>query len=257
MVSKPGVNEVKKIALVSVYANAKVPESKGRGLVKNWEDSFKMQVAEDFLGIHSKSFRTIGWEVVNPDYVLHSAEYNDAFNKKPDTGNRTMNNVLSFVDNLAKTGYRNTFFSPAGMLPVQFSKSNGKCYGNTCGERPEQTLASFAKELNVDAVAVIQIDYCYEGGTLTSFGGMGQAFMTAATSIKVVNQSGEVVVNMPELGMCSKSKSRARSQRSMPMNGGDLVFAFQKQGKIRDMFRESAKSSSDLVMNQIRTAMHH
>lgn len=49
IVKKPEVYKVKKVAILSLYADQKVPEAKGRGIVMDWDDKVRMQVAEDAL----------------------------------------------------------------------------------------------------------------------------------------------------------------------------------------------------------------
>lgn len=260
IVKKPEVNQVKKIAILSVYANDKVVEAKGRGLVQNWDQTFKMQVAEDFLVIYKNSFKKIGWTVVEPTEVLASPEYKAMFEvKKAETGNETVNKVTNFLGGigagLIESSNKRNFFSPAGMYAIPFPAKEGNCYGDDCPPPPQKKLADLAAKLNVDAIAVVQIDYCYEGGGWTSFGGLGEAFMTAATSIKVVNKKSITVVDMPALQMCDKSDNRGNSTNSMMMNGGNLVFLTASKEKLRAMFKQATVSSALLTIKQIRDEM--
>lgn len=258
-VKTPEVHEIKKIAILSVFASDRVVEMKGRGSVQNWDQTFKMQVAEDALKTYQANFGKLGWSVVNPQKVLASAAYKKAFNPSVaavDTGNETANKAINFLGGIARTiaeeKQKADYFTPAGMYPIHIADKTGNCYGNACPPDPGSTLADLAKGLGVDAVAVVQVDYCYEGGTFTSLGGAGEAFMTAATSIKVVNKKGDLVVNMPNLSMCDKSPNRAPSINSMLMNGGNLVFAFSSKEKIRALFKQSTLTSAKLAIEQIQ-----
>lgn len=256
IVMKPEVHSVKKVAILSVYANDKVSEKKGRGFVKGWKPEFKMQVAEDILQTHSNKLTELGFKVVDSQEILASDAYKKAFEVKPVTKNETVNRAVAFIGNLAKDAHRARFFAPSGMHPIVFQEDNSNCYGNACETPPQEKLAEFAKKLNVDAVAVVQVDFCYEGGTFTSLGGAGEAFMTAATSVKMVNRSGDVVVNMPIVPMCGKADNRAESKNSMLMNGGDLVFISASASKLRNMFSQSSKQSAELAYAEISKAMN-
>lgn len=136
-VKKPEVNQVKKIAILSVYANDKVVEAKGRGMVQNWDQIFKMQVAEDFLAIYKSSFKKIGWTVVEPTEVLASAEYKAMFEvKQVETSNETVNKVGNFLGDigskLMERSNKMNFFSPAGMYAIPFPANEKNCYGDCC-----------------------------------------------------------------------------------------------------------------------------
>ncbi|MBN8537716.1 MAG: hypothetical protein J0M15_11740 [Deltaproteobacteria bacterium] len=258
-VKKPEVNQVKKIAILSVYANDKVVEAKGRGMVQNWDQIFKMQVAEDFLAIYKSSFKKIGWIVVEPTEVLASAEYKAMFEvKQVETSNETVNKVGNFLGDigskLMERSNKMNFFSPAGMYAIPFPANEKNCYGD-CPPSPKKKLADLAAKLKVDGIAVIQIDFCYEGGSWTSLGGLGEAFMTAATSIKVVNKNAVTVVEMPTLQICDKSKNRAESTNSMVMNGGNLVFMTASKEKLRNMFKQATSKSAHLAMKQLGDQM--
>ncbi len=251
IVKKPEINSVKKIAILSVYANDKVVEAKGRGFVKGWKSNFKMQVADDLLKIHKKTLRSLGWRVMDPDKVLTSKAYKKAFKIKRKDG-KPAGKTMKFLASIAKNIHRNKFFSPAGMFPVQFTKSNKTCYGNGCKISAEQRLAAFAKKLKVDAVAVVQVDFCYQGGTWTSLGGAGQAFMTAGTSVKMVNKKGVVVLNTPSIAICGDNKYRRKSKSSTGMSGGNLMVGLTKKTTLRRMFKESARASARSFAAHIR-----
>ena len=58
-------------------------------------------------------------------------------------------------------------------------------------------MADLAKELGVDAVVLIGMDYCYTGATAVL--GNGTAKMTAGSWVKAVNPDRQIVVDMPML----------------------------------------------------------
>ncbi|HYX35121.1 MAG TPA: hypothetical protein VE954_18650 [Oligoflexus sp.] len=253
IVQKPEVNEVKRVAIVSLYANDKVARADGRGLVKDWPNDMKIQIADEALRIFSREFQSIGWEVVNPDAVIQSEAYQSAFKVegvKPDS-------TLGMLANMAQDAYARSFFTPAGMLPIVLNDKEVRTthMGNVASERDVKAkLANMAKTLKVDAVALVQLDYCYKGGTW-SLGGTGAAVMTAKSSIKAVNQKGDVVVKMQDLRECDE-EDRSVSTSTTGMIEGNLIFpkSFTKGG-LRDMFIEATGASAKVSMENLQKAL--
>ena len=109
-----------------------------------------------------------------------------------------------------------------------------------------------AKKLGVDAVVLIQLDYCYGGGTFSLLG-TGQAVMSAASSIKAVNQKGDMVVNMPAIPRCDGK--RGESETSAVMINGNLQFTTSAKDKFRKMFIEATRASAAMTVEEIRKAI--
>lgn len=257
IVKKPEVGQVKRAAIISLYANQKVPKSGGRGAVTGWDEKFKHQVAGEAIHIAAAEFGKIGWAVINPDKVVQSEEYQAAFRPKPVPGvspKSTVGRALSFVQTAAQDLHARAFFTPAGMQPVQIDdKSANTTYLGNNSRDPKQILAKFARQLNVDAVIVVQLDYCYQGGTYSMLGN-GEAVVTAASSVKAINQNGELVINMPSIQECGGD--RMESKGTATMIGGDLVFAKMAPEGFRKMFAEATALSVAATMQKIQEAMH-
>ena len=199
IVTKPQVNAVKKAAIVSLYANEKVPNADGLGVVRDWDNSLRLQVADDALLTFANELQGTGWQLVAPDSVIQSKEYQDTFAIPEKAADSKMGKLASLMQNV----YRRQYFTPAGMWPIQLDdrEANTHYFGDAAKSNPKQRLAEMAKKLNVDAVIIVQLDYCYDGGTFSLLG-TGEAVMTAASSVKAVDRNGDVIINMPSPPMC-------------------------------------------------------
>jgi hypothetical protein len=256
IVRKPEVNQVKKVAILSVYADQSVPENKGRGVVKGWDDGIRIEVAENALALAEQEVAKLGWNVVPGREVIQSPEYQQAFKIEAPAESGQVGSALASLGNVLQKARMRAFFTPPGMHPIQLQSEQGKnssCFGNNCPEDPKVKLAAFAKQLDVDAVVVVEFDYCYAGGTW-SLGGTGQAKMTAASAIRAVNKDGQMVIDMPAIPRC-EGNTRAESQAWMAMNGGDLLYALSSKDNIKTMFTEATAASLDKSVTMVQTAM--
>jgi hypothetical protein len=256
IVRKPDINKVTKVAVLSVYANETVPEKNGRGTVKDWDNQFRMEVAESALAAAESEVGRLGWQVVSGKDVIQSPDYQDAFRPKASTGNETANQALEGLARLAQHVRNNNFFTPPGMHPIQIGGEKGKynsCVGNGCAEDPKAKLADLAKKLDVDAVVIVELDYCYQGGTF-SLGGTGEAKLTAGSNIRAVSRDGQMIIDMDDIPRC-EGKTRSESENSMLMNGGDLIFLSASREKMKAMFTQATVGSLQKSVGQVQSAM--
>lgn len=250
IVTKPDIDRVKKVAILSLYADQKVPHEKGMGVVTHWDNKVRLQVAEDALTTYQKELGKLGWQVVSPQKVLESREYQQAFavpEVKPDSGAGKFASLLKNV-------YQQQFFTPAGMLPIPLddSAANTRYYGDLAQDNPRTRLGGMAKKLGVDAVVLIQLDYCYGGGAFSLLG-TGEAVMSAGSSIKAVNREGTMVVNMPAVARCDGA--RGESKTSALMVNGNLQFTSSARDRFCKMFIEATRASAAITVEDIRKAM--
>jgi hypothetical protein len=250
IVMKPDIDRVKKVAILSLYADQKVPNEKGMGVVTHWDGKVRLQVAEDALNTFQKEFSKLGWQVMSPQKVLESKEYQQAFAAPAVDPN---SNTGKFA-NLLKNVYQQQFFTPAGMLPIRFddSSANTTYYGDLAKDNPKLRLGGMAKKLGVDAVVLVQMDYCYGGGTFSLLG-TGQAVMSAGSSVKAINQQGDMVVNMPTVPMCGGT--RGESETGAVMINGNLQFTSSSKDRFRKMFIEATRASAALTVAEIQKAI--
>jgi hypothetical protein len=239
------------VAVVSLFANERVPERKGRGVVKDWSDQFRMQVAESALDIFTAHLKSMGWNVMSSQQVTSMPVYQKTFKPRTVAGSETLGKVASFL----QQQHARSFFTPAGMFPIEIADKdmNTHYYGDTSHD-PKKLLGAFAKKLNVDAVVLVQLDYCYGGGTWSMLG-TGEAIMTAASSIKAVNRNGDLIINMPSIPVCG-GDDRAESKGTATMISGDLVFAKLSNDGFRKMFEEATQGSADMTFEKIQKAMN-
>lgn len=252
IVKKPQVNEVKKAAIISLYANEKVPNADGLGVVRDWDNSVRLEVADNALLTFANELQATGWQLVKPDSVIQSDEYQKAFAVSDKVAD---NSSLGKLASLMQNAYRRQFFTPAGMWPIQLDDktANTHYFGDAAKTNPKQRLAAMAKKLGVDAVIIVQLDYCYDGGTFSLLG-TGQAVMTAASSVKAVDRNGDVIINMPAPKMCDGK--RGKSDTSAVMIKGNLEFTHLAKDRFEKMFNEATRESAKLTVAEIQKAMN-
>jgi hypothetical protein len=250
IVMKPDIDQVRKVAILSLYADQKVPNEKGMGVVTHRDGKVRLQVAEDALNTFQKEFSKLGWQVMSPQKVLESKEYQQAF-AVPEVNPES--NTGKFAS-LLKNVYQQQFFTPAGMLPIQFddSSANTQYYGDLAKDNPRLRLGGMAKKLGVDAVVLVQLDYCYGGGTFSLLG-TGEAVMTAGSSVKAINQQGNMVVNMPTVPLCGGK--RGESETGAVMINGNLQFTSSSKDRFRKMFIEATRASAAMTVAEIQKAI--
>jgi len=143
MLKKPEIEEVKKIAVLSVFANATVPDKKGRGIVagEGWSDSLRLEIASNALQSFEENLKKMGWQVVPGNSVITSKEYMDAF-RPPQAENATVNKVMGFLTDMAEQQQRKATFSPPGMYPIFLDANEVDC-GRLVGiEQPRASAKS-------------------------------------------------------------------------------------------------------------------
>ena len=253
IVKQPEAAQVKRVAILSLYADERVPEAKGRGVVTNWNDTVRLQVAEDALNTFQREFYKLGWQVVPPTSVLQSQAYQKTFSIPEEAANTTGVKIASFL----LENYRSRYFTPAGMMPIplQGSGNSAQLFGSTPQKPSDQlALGQMAKQLGVDAVVLVQLDYCYQGGTFSLLGS-GEAIMTAGSSIKAVNRTGDLVVNMPTVERCGGD--RGESTSSAVMLNGNLQFTSIDKRRFRSMFIEATRQSASLSVAKLSEALRN
>jgi hypothetical protein len=250
IVKKPQVNNVKTAAIVSLYANEKVPNADGLGVVSKWDRHVRTEVAEDALLTFANELQVTGWRLVSPNAVVQSKEYQDTFAVPDEAADSAVGKLASLMTH----AYRQRFFTPAGMWPIQLDdrEANTRHFGDAAQDNPKQRLADMAKKLNVDAVIIVQLDYCYGGGFFSLLG-TGEAVMSAASSVKAVDRNGEVVINMPGLQSCEGD--RGESDTSAAMINGNLVLTHLGKKRFKKMFKEATRASAEITVEKIQKAM--
>src|SRR5204863_6367338 len=106
-------------------------------------------------------------------------------------------------------------------------------------------MADLAKNLHVDAVVLVGMDYCYTGATAVL--GNGTAKMTAGSFVKAVNPDRTVVVDMPLIEKRCDG-DRGESKATVAMIGGSIALgkAFAADTLIT-AFSEATEQSARLT----------
>lgn len=259
IVTKPDIHHVKRVAIVSFTAPQKVPYKSGRGEVSGWNEANRLAVADAAYDAFAAEFQKLNWDVIPKETIAGNATYKEHFQVKVTASESGIGKALN---TLATMSSESTWFSPTGLYPI-VREAKGKSGGGDVisldimnlsmkKEMPlEEKLKELAGKLDVDSVVAVQMDYCYDGGTL-SLGGTGTAVMTGISSIYAVNRKGIETVKMePIAGTCAGGDKRVESDASAGMVQGNLLFG---DARIQQMFREVAKKAAASNVKEIQEA---
>lgn len=255
---KPDGYQIKKVAIVSIYANHGVYNLKGGGglteglstlgsLIGN--DKMKEVIPTDFGGDHLiryslKAYETElakvnGWEVVPTTEVVKSAAY-QKYTERMEKYGRTMASLQKFGNAMWKT--------PKGMVPY----TGGHADDSSPDFKELQTLA---QELNVDAVAVVKLDFAYTphnaiGSSVAgNFGGTGTAKASVASSLKFVSKDGKIAVLTPEV--TKGAGQRHVSDETCILMAGNINFG----DKEKQMYMQAIDRTAQAWYQQITTEL--
>jgi hypothetical protein len=249
-VKAPDIFHIKRVAIVSLYANDLLSHASGRGQAVDWLPHMKRRIAEDALFTFAREFSKLRWSVVNPTSLRKSAAYKrfiaaDEAHRQEERGS-----FVAKAQGLSQLGVNQEYFSPVGMKPILVASSSALSRDTDLREM----LAAAAKEMGVDGVAVNHVDYCNhtDGAQLPE---ANQAQMTAAASIHVVGPKGDVLVSMPAVDMCGGQAMRAGSDTLAVMQENDLLFSEIDAAVGRRMFVEASQGSARISTEEIRQAI--
>jgi alpha-acetolactate decarboxylase len=109
----------------------------------------------------------------------------------------------------------------------------------------------------LDAIAVVELRYCYKTGML-AIAGSGQGFILADSFVKMISKHGVLVVNMPEIQACGKD--RIETDTGVGMWNGKIITGVSVAGiKVTDakarflqVFNEANKATARVTMEKIK-----
>lgn len=242
IVRKPEINGVKTVAIVSLSANEMVPWTGGRGRIENWPLESKQRVANLAYKAYSQEFKRLGWNVVPISKVTALAEYRQEFG--PLEAKADDNFLTKTVSALGQVAASKPF-TPPGLyaIPWEAPQERRKPASFSISFKSEKDvktkLAELAHKLNVDAVVLAYLDYCYTGSTAVL--GNGTAKMTAGGWVKAVNPDKVVVVDMPAIEKRCDGE-RGESEKTVAMVGGSIAFGKAFAGDtLVSMFQEATQ----------------
>lgn len=207
-VKKPDIDNVKKIAILSVtsneeYLDIEVAEGKKEtllGMVGNIiKDNVEM-INEGQVNVVTHGANALfqvlngieGWSVIPFDEVVNNEAVAEAFGNESKS---TMEKIESFADRIApRNGVRHVM--PKGMYEITYDDVEPA--GNTWvnGERIEapmlRKIGKLCGDLGVDAIAVAEYSFYYETGMMTTL--THNVTPIAYVNVVLVDKNGEKIL---------------------------------------------------------------
>lgn len=267
VLKKPDVLAVKRIAVVSFYANYEIydvksakSEKEGLNLLKavvmtqvraheQIETDARLQIATYGLKVFCDNMDAVDpWVVVPPAEVIESAPYKKFF--KADQGSELKNLIGEVGKKLAMTEW----VVPPGVERIPFemvAKTGSTSYvnGKEVHEEARAKVAQLCKALNADAVAIIQLDLAYKTGMLSGMSGtgifsgvLGRATPNVSAAMVMINQEGKIVAQTSPI--VRGGGERFESDDAAPMLKKGEVFLEDKKGKAVHAFDMAVEKSA-------------
>lgn len=261
IVKKPEIQNVKKVAIISVTAPQRVPHKSGRGEVKGWDKSNSRAISDQIYSAYVAEFKKLGWEIVPAAQLGALPAYQENFAPKLSKANNGFANTLN---KLSSMDAENMYLSPTGLFPVVWAEE-GKNRGtarldlaNLSLEKDKALktkMQEVASKAGADAAVLVQADYCYDDGSVwvgRANSGSGSAVLTGASAVYAVTPKGVEVIKMARIPASCGGQHRAVSDSSTPMAKGYLLFG---SDKIQKMFSEVAQKCAADNVKQIQNAI--
>lgn len=264
IVSKPDINHVKKIAIVSFTAPQTVPYRQAKSAVTIGFGSVNPQwVGDQALTAYTAEFKRLGWDAIPPAQLGALATYKENFEPKLSQANNVIADTLNKLSSMNMEG---AYFFPTGLQPVLWEEEKSSQtlrldLGSLSIAKPK-TLKTKMQELaakaGADAAVLIQAQFCYDDGALyigKLKSGTGTAVLVGNATIYAVNAQGVEVVKMKQLtGACGGAGGvfRIMSDTSTVMAGGHLV---SNEATLQKMFQEVLQKLAKDNVADIQAAM--
>lgn len=264
LVKKPEINAVKRVAIASLFASNEVIFKHGNEKYDSWSWETKERVAKMAHQAFEEEIKKLGWEAVPSSKVVASAAYQAEFGGteiKKDAN--LLEKGLAVVQNVQNRRY----FTLPKMTPIEWNKDGNKDRGVATFDlanmsfKTEKTLPErlekLANDLGVDAVILVEMDYCYGGGT--SVMGNGEAYILGQGTMYGVDKRGDNVITLPAMqSRCATDKFAGKSGHSTTMIGGKLTFGDRtsNQDKLVTMFYEATKNTARSIVKELDKAIN-
>lgn len=272
---RPAVDEVKTMAIVSVYMNrdfynVKAPKAQQGGLdlkraladagLKKTGLAEKMNLGREQQMIvshalmeYNKALSGVGrWKIMPITNVLKNPAYQKVFKDNQTSG---------FFDTLAKDLDRGGFITPADLPFFDANAAAGSrhtktTYGGDAKDPREQyrkVLADLAKALKVDAVAIVQMDMAYRFGKLGKLTVMGEtkAIPVVATRVVAVTKNGELAVNTD--GVSGGGGKRYEGPSTSLLEKGYIDLRDKNDRRV-NAYNEAVSKAADGMQQTLTTA---
>ncbi|MFH1283023.1 MAG: hypothetical protein ABII27_05105 [bacterium] len=273
---KPEVFSVKKIAIVSIYANSDLHDMKapknpkttlnvlkalmGKESDKSLEGSELVQIVTYGLKAYGEQLNSVqNWTVLPPLEVIKSEKYKKLMSQDDQS---FMGEILKVF----KNAEAEKWVTPVGMprIPADnLTYGKGKKVVIKGRKDPVkdliEKLAELCKELQVDAVAVIGLDLAYKKGMLSSMSGTGllsgvrgKATPAVASEIIIVSKNAKIAV---ETKLISQGVEYSTSNSAPMMLKGkpDLK---DSAGKSLEAYYKAVLKSAELIKGNIEKELN-
>ena len=257
---RPAIDNVKKIAIVSIYMNRDLYNIKSpkalqgentfarlaKGLVKGALQKVitkgereRNQIITYGAKVYAKQLRSIeNWQVISLKKVIINDAYKNLMS--PDTGKG-----IKFFQKTEGSYW----IKPKGMhhIPVSSVVQSGKrIYAGSAKDPTEdarKVMAKLCKSLGVDGVALVELDLGYRFGKVAKVTMFGKtsAKPTISSSVVVVTSDGSIAVNT---GLIVKGQGTRYEGKSVKMVEKDYPFFQHKDNKIVNSFNIAVEKSA-------------
>ena len=235
-VRKSEVTAVKRVAILSLFGNNSIYHGGNAEFSDDWGSSRKESAAGIAFDSFKKELKKLGWKVMDAHRAVDSPEYQNI--KAP-------RRILAS----STRGTSSAFFAMKGMRPFVFDKvdslPNAQETDTSDASEVLKHLGRMATLLGVDAVAIVEIRYCYQTAK-----GEEVAYVTADSALKLVDRKGVLIVNMPAIKHCGSGSARA--QQGAEMLGGKLMLTNLPRETFEKIFRQVSAATAERTVIRIQ-----
>ena len=260
IVKKPEIQQVKRVAIVSVTAPQNVPHKGGKGQVSGWNEANRLAIADQALAAYAAEFKKLGWDVIPTPQLSTLAIYKENFAPRI---SKAENGIAKALNSVVAFDADKMYFSPTGLYPVVWqddAKQEGTLrldLANLSLEKNKSLktkMQEVAAQAGADAAILVQADFCYEDGSFWvghAGSGTGTAVLTGASAIYGVTPKGIEVIKMKRI-VAPCGGDRVVSDSSTAMLKGQLLFSNEH---VQQMFQEVTRKAASENVKMIEKAM--
>lgn len=255
IVKKPDIYTVKKLAIISVYANNSIYNSKtmksdsGLNLAAlkhlvGKEDEIETdeitQIVTGGFDAYLNSLKKLKqWVIVDPKTVFNHPSY------------KTLGGA-GWIERLSYAQYTPAYNSKViHFLTVAKTGSMSYVNGKEVHEEARKELAQFCKALNVDGVAIIELDLAYKPGFLSSMGGTGvfksvkaPASPDVSAAMIIITKNGAIAAQTD--GIAKGGGNRFVGEKVSMLHQGKVALKSKDGENVKEYVRVIALSAEDL-----------
>jgi hypothetical protein len=239
VVQKAQLQAIHSAAVLSWFADQRVPEVRGQGVMRKLDGEIRLQMAEDALAANLDAFETLGWEIAPPDEVASREAYKKTFQSRanlPPAGQ-------------SASAFRRHYFMATDMFPIWM---NGE---DIPPARPMRRLtktlkedtADFLRDLHLDAGIFIKERYCFRTFERDT---KERVLATAHSALQIVDKHGKRLYATDMDEGCG-GKERGESSASMDIAGEDWMYEPMKREEIRALFREASQAEAARLVQSL------